>query len=782
LKRPQLLPDGKTLLSCTREEVRWTEAATGRRIKSWRLPEKWEVCGFSADGRLALLRDQANLRLWNIETKKALPFSKSLDSSGRKKSAVLLIDALFSADAKTLAITAFPTLEGTLLRVWDIETGRELWRDGEWDAPAKRHVLGFLPDGNALLVADREKDCIRLRDRATGEERRSFATKPLRPFPSHCLSPDGKTLLLDTFADTVRAWDVTTGKELPALAGHENKALPLAFSRDGNTLLTLGRQRVVFVWDWPSSKLRRKIDLGPGRPIYSCAVSADGERVEVLRLAEPAMRFFDIATGREIPTQPEAHRGGVSSLVTTPDGKLLSGSADYTLRVWDVHTGRQLQQFSSEPPFYPSMLSLSADCRLFANAHGEKGRVELHDRETGRLVRAIETGLERIHGIAFAPESRLLAVSGHRLPDAGGFENFLIIWDAEIGRQVRSFEEVADGGPAFSPDGRLIAGVGRGGESIKLFDVATGKVRHELPTDNWPNLTFSPDGRTLAVANSEALVLWEVATGKERRRIQRKRSERVTVYYPDILCFSPDGRWLASVNPQERFARLHNSLGQEVHRFIGHEDNLSCLAFTADSSRLATGSADTTILLWDVGSLRAGQRQQQPVTSDQAKSAWNELRNPNAKTAYESMEVLSNAPAESLPLLRERLKPLPTPDWKQVERWLASLSGDVFSERDKATRELQRLGDSIEGALQRFLANTTSPEAQRRVERLLARLENRPLDPEQLQFLRALEILEHINTPEARNVLKSLAGGAPDARLTREAKAALDRLNRRCAK
>src|SRR5262249_33805146 len=234
--------------------------------------------------------------------------------------------------------------------------------------------------------------------------------------------------------------------------------------------------------------------------------SADNKRAEVLRIGEPGKRFFDLTTGQEVATQPEAHRGGVSGLAFALDGKLLSGGADYTLRVWDVHTGRQLRQFSTEPPFYPSMLSISADGRLLATALGEKGRVELHDRETGRLVRAIESGLERIHGIASSAVGRLLAVSGHSLPGEGGFENFLLLWDAENGRQVRSFEGVDHGGPAFSPDGRLIAGVGPGGESIKLFDVATGKVRRELPTDNRPNLTVSPGETTPAVANSETLV------------------------------------------------------------------------------------------------------------------------------------------------------------------------------------------------------------------------------------------------------------------------------------
>ena len=99
-----------------------------------------------------------------------------------------------------------------------------------------------------------------------------------------------------------------------------------------------------------------------------------------------------------------------------------------------------------------------------------------------------------------------------------------------------------------------------------------------------------------------------------------------------------------------------------------------------------------------------------------------------------------------------------------------------------AADALERLGEDAESSLRRALADKPSLESRRRVERLLERLVIAPVnDPARLRELRAVEVLEHINTVEARRVLAALAKGTPEARLTREAQASLDRLAKRPA-
>jgi HEAT repeat protein len=139
------------------------------------------------------------------------------------------------------------------------------------------------------------------------------------------------------------------------------------------------------------------------------------------------------------------------------------------------------------------------------------------------------------------------------------------------------------------------------------------------------------------------------------------------------------------------------------------------------------------------------------------------------------MAALIVAPRQALPLLRERLRPAVPADPRRVARLIAELDSERFAVRENATRELERLGESALPALRKVLSDSPSAEVHRRVEQLLAK----PAGADRLRDVRAVEALEHIGTSDAREVLQNLAKGTAEARLTREAKAALERLAKR---
>jgi hypothetical protein len=130
-----------------------------------------------------------------------------------------------------------------------------------------------------------------------------------------------------------------------------------------------------------------------------------------------------------------------------------------------------------------------------------------------------------------------------------------------------------------------------------------------------------------------------------------------------------------------------------------------------------------------------------------------------------------------VPLLQARLRPAPSPaDRKQVARLLADLDSEEFAVRQKAMEALQQLGERAETALREALEGKPTLELRKRIEELLEGVRIGATAPERLRDLRAVEVLEHIGTAEARAVLRTLAEGAAEARLTREAKASLQRL------
>jgi hypothetical protein len=138
------------------------------------------------------------------------------------------------------------------------------------------------------------------------------------------------------------------------------------------------------------------------------------------------------------------------------------------------------------------------------------------------------------------------------------------------------------------------------------------------------------------------------------------------------------------------------------------------------------------------------------------------------------MSTLALAPHSAAPYLGRRLRAVPPADAQKIAKWIKDLDDNGFATRRAASIELEQLGELAEPALRNALQGATSPEVRRQSERLLVKM-IRP-SGERLRQIRAIETLEYLNIVEARQVLQTLAKGAPEATQTREAKAALERL------
>jgi HEAT repeat protein len=165
------------------------------------------------------------------------------------------------------------------------------------------------------------------------------------------------------------------------------------------------------------------------------------------------------------------------------------------------------------------------------------------------------------------------------------------------------------------------------------------------------------------------------------------------------------------------------------------------------------------------------------ISRPRLEALWADLAHENQPKAYRTLWTLVLAGDPAIAFLEERLHPVPEVAPEVMARLLAELDSGSFAIRERATGELERFEQPAELALRRALENQPSPEVRLRVERLLERLDP-ARSPVQLRAGRTIEVLEHINTAKARQLLEKLAGGAPGARLTREAKASLERLTR----
>jgi hypothetical protein len=267
-------------------------------------------------------------------------------------------------------------------------------------------------------------------------------------------------------------------------------------------------------------------------------------------------------------------------------------------------------------------------------------------------------------------------------------------------------------------------------------------------------LAFSADGRTLATGGGEALTHF-----RDLDEYRFSAAARLSDY---AVCL-----WDVAT-------------GKQVRRLEGHQGGVFALGFSRDGRALLSRSWDTTALVWGLAAA-GGQPApaHDPLTTEELQDLWAGLRDADAEKAHRAVAKLGAAPEQAVPFLGERLRPVPPVGPARLAELLANLDSDDFALRERGTRELKRLAELAEEAVRKALQAQPSPEMRRRLEDIVANLESPLPPPERLQTLRALEVLEQIGTPAARQVLERLSRGAPQAWLTREAEAGVQRLARK---
>jgi hypothetical protein len=176
-------------------------------------------------------------------------------------------------------------------------------------------------------------------------------------------------------------------------------------------------------------------------------------------------------------------------------------------------------------------------------------------------------------------------------------------------------------------------------------------------------------------------------------------------------------------------------------------------------------------LLWDLTGKSGVAAPAGEPTEKEVAGWWADLAGEDGRRAQAAVWRLAEAPGTSVPFLRRRLRPVTAAEMRQIRGHIADLDSDTFAVRRKALERLEGLGLVAAPALREALKGDGSAEVRRRVGDLLEAVSARPPSGEPLRTLRALAVLERADTPEARHLLRELAGGAPGAWLTQEAKA-----------
>jgi hypothetical protein len=351
------------------------------------------------------------------------------------------------------------------------------------------------------------------------------------------------------------------------------------------------------------------------------------------------------------------------------------------------------------------------------------------------------------------------------------------LFDVSLGKEVKQFplREPLDA-IALSFDARYVVTVLD--DKIQVWDIRTSKEFRQFNGQKdqlnfIKSIGISRDGKYLAsVGVRPSVCVWDIGTGERRWQIFGWNSLAVAVD------FSPNGRMIAFGIEDGSVVLLDAASGRERARFHGPKDIVASVAFSPCGLMLGSAGQNCAPLIWDVtGQILAATKPAAPLSAKELDACWAEMGGEVAGKTWQAICALTIREDQAVRFLKRHL-----PNQRFEPKRQAQLQADLeigdFAARERAVKDLAEIGPPALPFLRKLAASGINADAKKRIENLLGQPGKSGLLTEEARCRYAIEVLEYVGTPQAKELLLAQSQGEPASLVTQDAKSALSRLRK----
>ncbi|MDD2721809.1 MAG: PQQ-binding-like beta-propeller repeat protein [Gallionella sp.] len=599
--------DGKS------DDIKIWDVVSGNEIRS--MSGCGGVVKFSPDGTKIAAACWHEIKVWSVETGQLI--TKFEPVSDNKSVSDNLASLAYSADGRYLVagsrdgvVRQWDAVTGKIIRSFGNASSErfgvavDLSSDGKLLVSAQENVSSGV--GNSQEIA--------IWDVATGGKLSSFIVNHSYDV-SVAFSGDGKSIVAGGVGLPLTFFDVATGKKLRSIDdGGSGSDHAVILVGDGSRVISFVKgyyrfnyegsitsKDVIRIWDVSRAMKQRMLEVPADGSTATLKISKSGRDLEHRVVifspdggsvfasdGDGTIRCREINSGKEVQIFT-GHKGGVISLAISPDGRMLaSAGQDNVVRIWDVSTGQQVKNLFT----FTKKLSFIENGK-YLKSENIISTTEIWDTTTWEEVLIsygiLNNGQELLQGTW-----EQLAWSNTKIVRQDSDRNVLNVLDLSSKKIIKLVHEKPPLDWQSSADGRIL--VSKSDDNLKFFfwDIESGKqISYLNPQSPYSSLILSSDGSRAITRDPEwGVRLWDTANGK---LLQTLKS-----YFPDSVSFSPNGKLIAVVAP-DILAVLDTEFANDTKIVQGFGSAVRAVNVSSKGGSFATGGKDGLARVWDAG-------------------------------------------------------------------------------------------------------------------------------------------------------------------------------------